>query len=184
MLFQNHLTDMKRSKVQCKIFVEEYISASFLLWCSMWLQLFLSHQQVHVYIQIQTIACLYTNTNDEIIERFECRHDLSQVFIFWLLLSWTKQTLFKMSKFVKLSSSVWLEKFAFRKEHWFLERVFLLVHWLKPWINQALEFQITVKLIIHCLTWMCYPLMWIAMSQLMSQISRCHKIKWHKSPFT
>ena len=81
LLFQNHLMDMKRSKVQCKIFVEEYISASFLLWCSMWLQLFLSHQQLHVYIQIQTVACLYTNTNDEIIERFECKHDLSQVFI-------------------------------------------------------------------------------------------------------
>ena len=31
LLFQNHLMDMKRSKVQCKIFVEEYISASFLL---------------------------------------------------------------------------------------------------------------------------------------------------------
>ena len=142
-----------------------------------------------------TIARLYTNTDSSMfVYKYKykwwnnwevwCKHDLSQVFIFWLLLSWTKQTLFKMSKFVKLSSSVWLTKFAFRKEHWFLERVFLLVHWLKPWINQALEFQITVKLIIHCLTWMCYPLMWIAMSQLMSQISRCHKIKWHKSPFT
>lgn len=49
---QNYLTYVKRSKVQRKIFVEEYISASFLLRCSMWLQLFLSLQQEHVYIQI------------------------------------------------------------------------------------------------------------------------------------
>ena len=181
--------DMKRSKVQCKIFVEEYmyISASFLLWCSMWLQLFLSHQQLHIHIQIQTVACLYTNTNDEIIERFECRHDLSQVFIFWLLLSWTKQTLFKMSKFVKLLSSVWVEKFAFREEHWFLQRV------LTPLLTQALDQSSPIisnnneaDYTLSSLNVLSIDVNRYIMADVSvhGAISRCHKIKWHKSPFT
>ena len=53
-------------------------------------------------------------------------------------------------------------QFGWRNSHLekstgFCEGFFLLRCWLKPRINQALEFQITMRLIIHCLNWMCYP---------------------------
>ena len=145
-----------------------------------------------------TIARLYTNTDSSMfVYKYKykwwnnwevwCKHDLSQVFIFWLLLSWTKQTLFKMSKFVKLLSSVWVEKFAFREEHWFLQRV------LTPSLTQALD-QSSPRISNNNeadYTLSSLKVLSIDVNRYVTAdvsvhgaISRCHKIKWHKSPFT
>ena len=92
-----------------------------------------------------------------------------------------------MSKFVKLLSSVWVEKFAFREEHWFLQRV------LTPSLTQALD-QSSPRISNNNeadYTLSSLNVLSIDVNRYVTAdvsvhgaISRCHKIKWHKSPFT